>query len=598
MRNALSSLIYGHQRGGNGTKGRPRFIRRPVFSKPYVMPILQIHSLRSRFRRHLRQRLLPAFLLCLISISFVGCGDGGDSKKASSPSAPATPPATGPAITTQPTSLTVIAGSTATFSVTASGTTLAYQWRRNGTAISGATNATHRIASTTTADNGATFSVVVSNTAGTATSNSATLSVNPTNGGPGAVITNQPKDTTVTVGQSATFTVTATGSPTPTLAWQRSNDGSTWTYISGATSATYTFTTTTSDDGDLFRALATNSTATSYSEAAAVYVYPPTGNPNGHDLVPVEARAEDVSTPDHIVGTGTPASCTAEAFIAAVALGGKITFNGGTEPFTIPLNRPAKVFNDKPDLVIDGGGLVTLSGSGTTRILYMNTCDPNQVWTTSHCQDQETPRLTVQNLTFIDGNSKNETEYDGGGAIWVRGGRFKIVNCRFLANVCADLGPDVGGGAVRVFSQYQGLPVYVVNSTFGGSSTYGNVGANGGGISSIGVNWAIYNSVFSYNRAIGNGGNPALAGTPGGGSGGAIYMDGNTLTLSLYGTLVENNIVNVHGAAIFFISNNHDGTLHIENSVLRTNTGGYWYYRPGISMFEDTRLEIINSTLE
>jgi len=325
---------------------------------------------------------------------------------------------------------------------------------------------------------------------------------------------------------------------------------------------------------------------------------PPAGNPNGHFAVPLEAQAEDVSSPTWVIGTGTPASCTAEAFIQAVAKGGKITFNGGSNPFTITLNRPAKVFNDKPDIVIDGGGLVTISGGGATRILYMNTCDPNQVWTTNHCQDQDRPRLTVQNLTFIDGNSQNETLYDGGGAIWVRGGRFKVVNCRFFNNVCASLGPDVGGGALRVFSQYQGLPVYVVNSTFGGAPGFGNVGANGGGISSIGVSWAIYNSLFSYNRAIGNGGNPAQAGTPGGGSGGAIYNDGNTMTLALFGTLLEYNTVQAYGSAIFFVTNDHTGTLHIEDSVIWKNIGGSWYTLPGISMHSDTKREIINSVIE
>jgi len=325
---------------------------------------------------------------------------------------------------------------------------------------------------------------------------------------------------------------------------------------------------------------------------------PLAGNPDGHYPVPAEARAEDVSSPTHVIGTGTPESCTAEAFIQAVAQGGKITFNGGSKPFTITLNRPAKVFNDKPDIVIDGGGLVTISGGGTTRILYMNTCDPNQVWTTSHCQDQDRPRLAVQNLTFVDGNSKNETVYDGGGAIWVRGGRFKVFNCRFFNNVCASLGPDVGGAAIRVFSQYQGLPVYVVNSTFGGAPGFGNTGSNGGGISSIGVSWAIYNSLFSYNRAIGNGANPAQPGTPGGGSGGAIYNDGNTMTLSLFGTLIEANEVNAHGSAIFFITNDHSGTLHIEDSTIRKNTGGSWYELPGISMHSDTKRQIINSVIQ
>jgi hypothetical protein len=327
---------------------------------------------------------------------------------------------------------------------------------------------------------------------------------------------------------------------------------------------------------------------------------PAAGNPDGHFPVPAEAQAVDVSTPDHVIGNGTPESCTAEAFITAVAQGGKIVFKGGNQPFTITLPRPAKVVNTSDDIVIDGGGLVTLSGAGATRILYMNTCDQAQTWTTDHCQNQATPRLTVQNLTFIDGNSSFEQQYDGGGAIWVRGGRFKVVNCRFFNNVCASQGPDVGGAAIRVFSQYMGLPVYIVNSTFGGAEGFGNIGANGGGISSIGVSWSIYNSLFSYNHAIGDGGNPADPGTPGGGSGGAIYNDGDTMRLALYGTLLEHNQVTKHGSAIFFISNDKTGSLHIEQSVIRNNVGGYWYQLPGISMHPETLAltERISSTIE
>lgn len=327
---------------------------------------------------------------------------------------------------------------------------------------------------------------------------------------------------------------------------------------------------------------------------------PPAGNPDGKSAIPVDAYPENVSVPDHVVGTGTPESCTPQAFIDAVALGGKITFNGGPDTFTITLDRPARIFNNaNPDIVIDGKGLVTLSGGNRTRILYMNTCDPELVWTTSHCQDQDHPRLTLQNLTFINGNFVGDTDNNGGGgAIWARGGRIKIVNCRFFNNTCDSLGPDVGGAAVRVFSQYQGLPVYVVNSTFGGAEGYGNHGANGGGISSIGVSWSLYNCLFSYNRAVGNGGNPAQTGTPGGGSGGAIYNDGNTMTLALFGCLLEYNRVIAYGAAIFFVSNNHDGTLHIENSVIRDNIGGSWHILPGISMHSDTKQEIVNSVIE
>ena len=327
---------------------------------------------------------------------------------------------------------------------------------------------------------------------------------------------------------------------------------------------------------------------------------PAAGNPDGNYSIPPEAGLEDVSVPDHIIGNGTPESCTCEAFVEAVAQGGVITFDCGPDPVTIVMDRPAKVFNDAdPDVVIDGGGLVTLSGGGRTRILYMNTCDPDQHWTTSHCQDQDHPRLTIQNLIFADGNSTVEEEYDGGGAVWVRGGRFKIVNCRFFNNVCAHVGPDVGGAAVRVFSQYNNLPVYVVNSTFGGPGEYGNVGSNGGAISSIGVSWTLINCLITHNRAIGNGGNPAQNHTPGGGSGGAIYNDGNTMTLTILGTRIEYNEVNAYGSAIFFVSNDHTGNIRIDQSVIRNNIGGSWYpVYPQVSMHSDTPIEVTNSIIE
>jgi hypothetical protein len=329
---------------------------------------------------------------------------------------------------------------------------------------------------------------------------------------------------------------------------------------------------------------------------------PPAGNPNAEATctIPAGAGAEDSSSPRTVVGTGTPASCTGAAFIAAVAKGGVITFNCGPNPTTITLAATAKVFNDTgPKIVIDGKGLITLSGGGKHRILYMNTCDQAQKWTTSHCQNQDHPQLTVQNLTFTQGNSKSETEYDGGGAIWVRGGRFKLVNVRFFGNVCADTGPDLGGAAVRVFSQYNNLPVYVVHSTFGGRQDLGGVCSNGGGLSSIGVSWTIINSLFSYNRAIGNGGNPAKAGTPGGGSGGAIYNDGNTMTLSLCGTRIEHNEVTTHGSAIFFVSNDHSGDITIDRCVITNNKGGSWYPTyPQISNHSDTPIKVTSSTIK
>ena len=87
--------------------------------------------------------------------------------------------ATAPTITAQPANQTVTAGQTATFTVVATGTVpLSYQWQKNGASIAGATAASYTTPVTTTADSGANFAVVVSNTAGTVTSSAATLTVN------------------------------------------------------------------------------------------------------------------------------------------------------------------------------------------------------------------------------------------------------------------------------------------------------------------------------------------------------------------------------------------------------------------------------------
>jgi hypothetical protein len=328
---------------------------------------------------------------------------------------------------------------------------------------------------------------------------------------------------------------------------------------------------------------------------------PPAGNPDGTCPIPAEAAPADTSSPRTVVGSGTPETCTSAAFVGAVAAGGVITFDCGPDPHTITLEETAKVFNDTgPEIVIDGGGLITLSGAGARRILYMNTCDEAQVWTTPMCQNQDHPRLTVQNLTFVDGNASGETlEGGGGGAIFVRGGRFRAVNTRFFNNVCDETGPDVGGAAIRVLSQHEDEPVYIVNSTFGGTPELGNRCSNGGGLSSIGVSYTVLNSVFSHNSAIGNGANPAKAGTPGGGSGGAIYNDGGTFTLRVCGTQMQHNDANEGGGAIFYVSNDRTGTLHIEDSVLCDNpsrgfeTDGF----PGLFALADGDPQVSGSTV-
>jgi hypothetical protein len=86
---------------------------------------------------------------------------------------------------------------------------------------------------------------------------------------------------------------------------------------------------------------------------------------------------------------------------------------------------------------------------------------------------------------------------------------------------------------------------------------------------------------------------------PGGGSGGAIYNDGNAFTLLVAGSIIEDNEAREGGGAIFFVSNNRTGTLRIEDSTLRRNpsdrfeTPGY----PGIFFLGSGAPTVTNSTL-
>jgi len=105
------------------------------------------------------------------------------------------------------------------------------------------------------------------------------------------------------------------------------------------------------------------------ARASSIVYYPSAGNPNGTATIPAAAAAEDVSRPDHVVGTGTPASCTVDALAAAVRGGGVTTFNCGPSPITITLDRTLVTCNTDTckhpwqggtkvtKAVIDGGAL-------------------------------------------------------------------------------------------------------------------------------------------------------------------------------------------------------------------------------------------------
>jgi hypothetical protein len=172
-----------------------------------------------------------------------------------------------PSITTQPSNQIVTAGQTASFSVTAAGTApLSYQWQKNGTNISDATASTYTTPATTSSNNGAQFTAVISNVAGTVTSSAASLTVNTP-----PLITIQPVNQTVVVGQTATFSVTVTGTAPLSYQWQKGG-----TPISGATLPSYTTPATTSaDNGSQFSVTITNSVGNVTSNTVTLTVTAP-----------------------------------------------------------------------------------------------------------------------------------------------------------------------------------------------------------------------------------------------------------------------------------------------------------------------------------
>lgn len=299
----------------------------------------------------------------------------------------------------------------------------------------------------------------------------------------------------------------------------------------------------------------------------------PNGNPDGHCPVPSAALAEDISSPTTVVGSGTAASCTAAKVVAAVQAGGVVTFDCGPSPITIVVPE-IQIFNDggKGDgsVTIDGGGKVTLSGGGKNRILYQNTCDQTLHYTTPHCQDQPAPHLVLQNIALTAGSADGTSSVLGGGAVFVGGGTFKAYNILVSSSTEPALEQDYAGGAIYTFNQAT-QPVYIVSSTFDGNS-----GCNGGALGSIGTSWTLLNSVFENNRTLGNGENPAQAGTPGGGLGGAIYNDGNSYTLTLCGVSMKNNTAaDLGSGSIFQVVDDLNGYLDIDESTFsgNSNTG-------------------------
>lgn len=290
-----------------------------------------------------------------------------------------------------------------------------------------------------------------------------------------------------------------------------------------------------------------------------------------------------------VVGTGTPASCTPAALAYAVKSGGTVRFDCGPKKVTIALDRTLFVCNTTTckhpwqdpkakvvqQLVLDGGGKVTLSGKGARGILYANTCEKSFGWLDAHCDTQTTPYVLVKDITFTRGDASSTPSGKasvggggGGGAIAMRGGRLTVQRATFRDNHCMQKHSDAGGGAIRVVGQKESARV--LESTF-----EDNACANGGAVSSLQAPLLVRDSTFTGNTATGTG-----ASSGQGGNGGAIYFDGTRQSVTIERSTIQGNVAPEGGPGVFYVSNDRTGTLTITDSTVTKNTGArFWTYK-------------------
>ena len=181
-------------------------------------------------------------------------------------------------ITTQPVSTGTCIGSSASFSVVASGANLAYQWQQSTTGCSGTfsnmagqTSPTLNLTNVTAGMNGYAYRVIVSGSCGgSVTSSCVTLTISNSTS-----ISAHPANTSACVGANASFSVTAAGNNL-TYQWQLSTDGgATYSNISGATGSTYSVTATAAMNNNRYRVIANSTCGSTNSNAAILTVNNP-----------------------------------------------------------------------------------------------------------------------------------------------------------------------------------------------------------------------------------------------------------------------------------------------------------------------------------
>jgi hypothetical protein len=237
---------------------------------------------------------------------------------------------------------------------------------------------------------------------------------------------------------------------------------------------------------------------------------------------------------DATIGTGTPGSCTtqqaANAFSSAVEAGGVINFNCGPNPVIIVVNTNAT----DETVVVNGGGLVTLSGDKTRQIFFVF----------------GSGNLTLNDLILIDGDASQ------GGAIYVDTQARATVNRSFLISNFAS---SNGGGV------YNKGTLTINNSTLGSNRATGNGGAIYNDSGSVTIN----DSYLISSQAL---------------NGGGVYTLNGQLTIQRTG--IRSSIVGANGGGLYIA-----GTTAITNSTFSNNTAN-----SGGGLYSIANTTVLNAT--
>jgi autotransporter passenger strand-loop-strand repeat protein len=327
-----------------------------------------------------------------------------------------------PAVTLNPVNQTTNAGSTVSFSAAASGNpTPIVQWQvsAGGGAFQNITGATSTTLSftATASQNGNQYRAVFTNSAGSATTSVATLTVNSPATPP--TITTNPSSQTAAVGSTVTFTAAASGNPTPTVQWQVSTGGA-FTNIAGATSTTLSVTVAASQNGAQFQAVFTNASGTATTTAATLTVTAGIVVGNGQTL---EVNNGQTVTGVTVLPGGYLLVHAGGTEIGSVLLGGIETVEAGGHAIGTTVDHQGSI---DADMEVFGVGTNLILNSGYINVdpggvVNGTTINGDIMYVAGGGTANNTTIFAGGSTTIIGGGVANGTVLDGG-TEWIRTG--------------------------------------------------------------------------------------------------------------------------------------------------------------------------------